>query len=94
MRLAAHGAPPRVACGAAPATYLQRIRAPSLHLHVLGRQVLSPRLMHLLALRFFFCHAFMTVVGLTCHTRAVSRLPLAFMAIATIGGLTSGAGPA
>jgi hypothetical protein len=25
-----------------------------------------------------------TVVGLTCNTRAVSRIPLAFMAISTI----------
>jgi hypothetical protein len=31
-----------------------------------------------------------TVVGLTCNTRAVSRMPLAFMAISTICCLTSG----
>ena len=40
--------------------------------------------MHLVELRCLFLSALMTVVGLTCKTRAVSRIPLAFMAISTI----------
>src|SRR5215471_4098365 len=38
----------------------------------------------------FFFSALMTVVGLTWSTRAVSRMPLAFIAISRIGCLTPG----
>ena len=53
-------------------------------------QVLQHRLIHLLEVGFLFFNSFMTVVGLTCNTRAVSRMPLAFMAISTICCLTAG----
>jgi hypothetical protein len=49
---------------------------------------------YLLEVRFLFFNSFSTVVGLTCNTRAVSRIPLAFMAISTIWRLTSGDCPA
>jgi hypothetical protein len=38
-------------------------------------------------LRCLFLSSLMTVVGLTCNTRAVSRIPLAFMATSTICSL-------
>jgi hypothetical protein len=38
---------------------------------------------HRLQVRFLFFNSLITVVGLTCNTRAVSRMPLAFMAIST-----------
>jgi hypothetical protein len=41
-----------------------------------------------------FFHAFITVGGLTCSTQAVSRMPLAFIAILTICCLTAGDCPA
>ena len=41
-----------------------------------------------------FFNSFKTVVGLTCSTRAVSRMPLAFIARSTIWRLTSGDCPA
>ena len=44
--------------------------------------------------RFFFFNSFRTVVGLTCNTCAVSRIPLAFRAISTIWRFTSGDYPA
>jgi hypothetical protein len=37
-----------------------------------------------------FFHAARTVFGLMCHTRTVSHMPLAFMALSTICCLTSG----
>jgi hypothetical protein len=37
-----------------------------------------------------FFNSLITVVGLTCSTRAVSRMPLAFRAISTICCFTSG----
>src|SRR5712691_7627059 len=87
---AVHVAPHLVELGAEPTTHLQRIRTPYLHLDLLGMQVLQYGLIHLLEVRFFFFNSLMTVVGLTCNTRAVSRMPLAFMAISTICCLTSG----
>jgi hypothetical protein len=44
--------------------------------------------------RFFFFNSLITVVGLTCKTRAVSRTPLAFIAISMIYSLISGDCPA
>jgi hypothetical protein len=34
-----------------------------------------------------FFSVLLTVVGRTCSTRAVSRMPRAFLALSTIGGL-------
>jgi hypothetical protein len=45
-------------------------------------------MMHRLQLRLFFFSSLMTVVGLTWSTRAVSRMPLAFIAMSMIGCLT------
>ena len=51
------------------------------------RYHLPPTFAHFAILVFF--NSLITVVGLTCNTRAVSRMPLAFMAISTICCLTS-----
>src|SRR5262245_54533455 len=91
---AAHVAPHLIELGAQPTTYLQLIRTPYLHLDVLGIEVLQYCLIHWCDLRFLFFNSFRTVVGLTCNTRAVSRMPLAFIAISTICCLTSGDCPA
>ena len=56
--------------------------------------MLQHPVIHLLEVRCLFFNSFRTVVGLTCNTRAVSRMPLAFMAISTICRLTSGDCPA
>src|SRR5882724_4456434 len=56
-------------------------------------QMLQHRLIHRLEVRFFFFNSLMTVLGLTCNTRAVSRMPLAFRAISTICRLISGDWP-
>ena len=71
-------------------THLQRIRTPYLHFDLLGIEVRQQCLIHLGEVRFLFFNSFRTVVGLTCNTRAVSRMPLAFIAISTICCLTSG----
>src|SRR5205823_2547094 len=39
--------------------------------------------MHLLEVRCLFLSSLMTIVGLTCSTRAGPRMPLAFIAIST-----------
>ena len=45
---------------------------------------------HGLEHRRLFFHAVITVLVLTCNTRAVSRIPLAFRAISTLCSLTAG----
>ena len=74
--------------------HLQRICTPYLHLDVFGMEVLQHAMIHRLQVRRLFCNSLMTVVGLTCNTRAVSRMPLAFKAISTICCLTAGDCPA
>jgi hypothetical protein len=44
--------------------------------------------------RSLVLHALSTGVGLTCSTRAVSRLPLVFIALSPLCCLTAGDGPA
>ena len=73
-----------VELGAQPTTYLQLIGAHYLHLDPLGGQDREHRVIHLVELRFLFLSSLITVVGLTCNTRAVSRMPLAFIAMSTI----------
>jgi len=90
LRFLADLTPPRIELGRQPATLLQLLGTADLDLHVLGVQILQHRLIHLLEVRFFFFSSFMTVVGLTCNTRAVSRIPLAFIAMSTIWRFTSG----
>src|SRR5438132_8814896 len=90
MHFALDIAPHLVELRAEPTPHLQRIRTPYLHLHTLGIEVLQHRLIHWGELRFLFFNSFRTVVGLMCNTRAVSRIPLAFMAISTTCCLTSG----
>ena len=75
MGFAAHGAPHLVELGTEPTTYLERIRTPSLHLHVLGGQVLQHRLIHLVEIRFFFSR----VVNLT--REQYNGLPFAFLRV-------------
>src|SRR4029434_5964440 len=70
------------------------VRATALDLPLPRGQVLQYRLLHLWELRFLFLSSLITVVGLTCNTRAVSRMPLACIAISTIWCLTSDKRPA
>jgi hypothetical protein len=51
-----------------------------LYLYVLGMQHVQHRVVHLLKMRYLFFNPAMTVFGLMCKTRAVSRIPLAFIA--------------
>src|SRR5215475_9977955 len=94
MGFAAHVAPHLVELGAEPTTHLQFIRTPYLHLDLLGLEVLQRAMIHRLQVRRLFFNSLITVVGLTCSTRAVSRMPLAFSAISTICCLTAGDCPA
>src|SRR5215467_13447215 len=94
MRFAAYVAPHLVELGAEPTMHLQRIRTPYLHCDLLRMKVLQHALIYRLQVRFLFFNSLRTVVGLTCNTRAVSRMPLAFIAISTICRLTSGDCPA
>jgi len=64
--------------------HLKLICAPDFHLDVRGIQDRQRLMMHRLQLRLFFFSALITVVGLTWSTRAVSRMPLAFIAMAMI----------
>jgi hypothetical protein len=89
--LAMNVAPHLVELGAEPTTPLQLLRTPYLYFDLLRMEVLQHALIHRVQVRRLFVNSLITVVGLTCHTRAVSRTPLAFMAISTIGCLTSGA---
>jgi hypothetical protein len=63
------------------------IRTAYLHRDLDGVQGRQEHIMHLGQLRRLFLSSLMTVVGLTCNTRAVSRIPLAFMATSTICSL-------
>ena len=87
MRFRLHKTPHFVALRAEPTTHLQLIYAPDFHLNLLGMHGRQHVMMHRLHLRRFFFNSLMTVVGLTGSTRAVSRLPLAFIAMSTICGL-------
>ena len=89
MGFAVHVAPHLVELGAEPTPRLQFVRTPYLDLDVRGMEVLQYALIHRLQDRCLFFNSLITVVGLTCNTRAVSRMPLAFMAISTICCLTS-----
>jgi hypothetical protein len=71
-------------------TSLKRVCTAYLHLCLLGTHVRQDGMIHLVELWYLFLSSLMTVVGLTCKTRAVSRIPLAFMAIATICSLMCG----
>jgi hypothetical protein len=66
------------------------VSAADFDLHLLRVEVLQHRLIHLLELRCLFFNSLITVLGLTCNTRAVSRMPLAFRAISTICCFISG----
>ena len=87
---AVHVAPQLVEFSAEPTPHLQHIRTPYLDLHVLGGQVRHHRLIHWRACRFLFVSSCMPGVGLTCSTRAVSRMPLACRAISTMCCLMAG----
>jgi hypothetical protein len=47
-------------------------------------------MVYLVEVRGLFLSSAMTVLVLTCRTRAVSRIPLAFSAISTICSFTAG----
>jgi hypothetical protein len=61
--------------------------------YVLWREVPYDRLIHVWQLWVLFFNVFITGVGLTFNTRAVSRMPRPFRAISTIWVLTSGKNP-
>src|SRR6266436_1469909 len=84
MRFRLHKTPHFVELGAQSTTHLQLIRAPDFHLDLLGIYDRQHCMIHRLQLRLFFFSVLMTVVGLTWSTRAVSRMPLAFIAMSTI----------
>src|SRR5215475_497850 len=88
MRFRLHKTPHFVELRAQPTTHLQLIRAPDFHLDLLRMQERQHPMIHWLQLRLFFFSSLMTVVGLTWSTRAVSRMPLAFIAMSTICCLT------
>jgi hypothetical protein len=77
--------------GGPSATLRQRVGAPALDLHGRWGPRLQPQGLHVCALRGWFFHAWMPVVGRTCRTRAVSRMPLACRALSTMGRVRSGA---
>ena len=90
VRFALHVAPHVVQlCGASP-TAIQFLSAADLHLDLRGMQNLYQGLGHGLEHRRLFFHAGITGLVRTCNTRAVSRIPLACRAIATLGSLTAG----
>src|SRR5919198_6563563 len=88
MRFCLHKTPHFVELGAQSTTHLQLICAPDFYLDLLGIHERQHRMIHWLQLRLFFFSSLMTVVGLTCSTRAVSRMPLAFIAMSMICCLT------
>src|SRR5262245_23206114 len=91
---AVHGAPPLVKFRAEPATHLQRIRTPYLYLtRARGAGAATPP-DSLAREQAPFFSSLMTAVGLMCSTRAVSRMPLAFMARSKIWCFTAGDWPA
>ena len=69
---------------------IQFLRAAHLHGDVLGVHRLEDRMVYLVEVRYLFLSSVITVFVLTCNTRAVSRIPLAFIAISTICCLTAG----
>ena len=90
----AHETPHLIELCAQPAALGQFVSPADLDLDLLWGQMLQHGLIYLLEVRFFFFNSFRTVVGLTCNTRAVSRMLLAFRAISTICRLMSGDCPA
>jgi hypothetical protein len=89
MRFPLHKTPHFVELGAQSTTHLKRIRAPDCHLDLRGMQDRQRRMIHRLQLRLFFFSSLMTEVGLTWSTRAVSRMPLAFIAMSMLCCFTS-----
>src|SRR6266446_1125793 len=79
-----HKTPHFAELGAQSTTHLKLIRAPDFHLDLLGMQDRQHPMIHWLQLWLFFLSSLMTVVGLTWSTRAVSRMPLAFIAMSMI----------
>jgi hypothetical protein len=90
VRFAAHVTPHYVQLGREAAPLIECFCTAHLHGDVLGIHGLEDRLVDLVEGRCLFFHAVMTVFVLLWKTRAVSRIPLAFMAISTICCLTSG----
>src|SRR5688500_10839732 len=86
---ASHRTPHFIQFGTQPTTHLELIGTPDFHLHLLRIQNRQHASIHRLELRFFFLSSLMTVVGPTWSTRAVSRMPLAFIAMSMICCLTS-----
>jgi hypothetical protein len=84
MRFVVHIAPHFVELRAQLVLLLTGIRPAYLHLDLFRMQICQHRLIDLLERRFFFLSSLITVVGLTCNTRAVSRMPLACIAMSTI----------
>jgi hypothetical protein len=71
-------------------TLIELISSAYRHLYLVGIDDGQQCMMHRLECSFFFLSSLITVVGLIFNTRAVSRMPLAFIAISTICSLTAG----
>lgn len=76
--------------GTQPTMLIELISSAYLHLHLDGIDDGQQSIIHRLVCRFFFFSSLITVVGLIFNTRAVSRMPLAFIAISMICSLTAG----
>jgi hypothetical protein len=94
LRFLANITPHLIEFGGQPAALIQLLSATELDLHLLWGQVLPGCLRYLVDVGHLFLSAFRTVVGLTGNTRAVSRMPLACIAMSTICCLPSGKRPA
>jgi hypothetical protein len=84
MGFLAHVTPHIVTLCAQPTRRLQFVRTGYLHRDRLGLRVRQYRVVHLGQIRCLVLSSLSPGVGLTWNTRAVSRRPLAFMAISTI----------
>jgi hypothetical protein len=84
VRLLAHIGPHFVEIRVQPTMPLKLVCTAYLYLYLLSRDIGQHSLIHLVQLRRLFLSSLMTLVVLTCSTRAVSRIPLAFIAISTI----------
>src|SRR5262245_41617578 len=83
-RFLAHITPHLIELRLQPAPRSKPLCAIEIYLHARGMEMLEHGQIHLLQVKCLFFNSLITVVGLTCNTRAVSRMPLPFMAISTI----------
>ena len=76
FRFLPHVTPHLIKLGRHAVALCHFVGAPDGDLDVLWGEVLQHCMIHVREIRFLFFNSFRTVVGLTCNTRAVSRMPL------------------